>query len=37
LWSRDPTGHDISPLVAVTLALWGAVSAPAKFVAVEFA
>ncbi len=38
LWSRDPTGQDISPLVAVTLALWGASSAQSNnFTAVAFA
>ncbi len=38
LWSRDPTGQDISPLVAATLALWGATSAPTNnFAAVAFA
>ncbi len=38
LWSRDPTGPDISPLVAATLALWGAGSAqPNNFTAVAFA
>lgn len=37
LWSRAPTGADISPLVAVTLALAGAIGAtPNKFVAVAF-
>lgn len=37
LWSRDATGPDISPLVAATLALWGAAAAKEAFVAVAFA
>jgi len=38
LWTRDPTGPDISPLVAATLAHWGALNhSKTNFVAVAFA
>jgi len=38
LWTRDPTGPDILPLVAATLAHWGALNhSKTNFVAVAFA